>query len=68
MSFPLAFEWSDGSPVTYTHWASTQPDDWSENRGEDCTQIRLIDYIWNDDACRSFQSWLCKKPKGMNIK
>ena len=59
------FEWCDGTPVNYTHWADTQPDDWEANKGEDCCMIRIIDYVWNDGPCNGKESWLCKKERGL---
>lgn len=46
------FVWYDGSPISYTNWATGEPNntDPSDANGEDCTQI-YADGSWNDRSC-----------------
>ena len=48
------FEWVDGSAVSYTAWASGQPDDYRSD--EDCAHIYPNTGRWNDLDCDS-ASW-----------
>jgi len=47
------FEWFDGSTVTYTNWAGSEPN--NAGGDEDCTQI-FADGFWNDLNCDGYNS------------
>jgi len=54
------FLWTDGTPFSYTHWASGQPD--NALSSEDCSEMlgtgfhaTIFDGDWNDIPC-SFQA------------
>ncbi|MCK6506592.1 hypothetical protein L6R53_25000 [Myxococcota bacterium] len=49
--------WSNGEPVTWTDWASGEPNDSS---GEDCAQFLWSGYQWNDAACTTAQPYVCE--------
>jgi hypothetical protein len=49
--------WSNGDDVTYTNWASGEPND---SGGEDCVQILWSGYAWNDGACGSALPYICE--------
>ena len=38
VEFQMRFRWIDNSTVTYTNWASGEPNNWS-NREEDCVAM-----------------------------
>ncbi len=47
-----AFEWVDGTPVSYTNWQPAEPSGASYYGDEDCTVIqRTASGRWNDAAC-----------------
>lgn len=50
--------WADGSPLAYTDWRATEPDDWPP--GEDCGQIRGGDEGWGDATCDSMRDYVCE--------
>lgn len=56
-----SFVWeSDNSPLTYTDWASGEPNNALNN--EDCLQLRKsLDYKWNDNLCTHIRSYICEK-------
>ena len=43
------FYWSDGTHVTYTKWASNQPDD--KNYYQNCVEMRGDARKWEDEVC-----------------
>nr|Q8WPD0.1 RecName: Full=Alpha-N-acetylgalactosamine-specific lectin; AltName: Full=Alpha-N-acetylgalactosamine-binding lectin; AltName: Full=GalNAc-specific lectin; AltName: Full=Lectin; Short=ApL; AltName: Full=Tn antigen-specific lectin; Flags: Precursor [Patiria pectinifera]BAB78598.1 GalNAc-specific lectin [Patiria pectinifera]BAB85109.1 alpha-N-acetylgalactosamine-binding lectin [Patiria pectinifera] len=54
------FIWTDGSAVTFTDWATTQPDNY---QNEDCAHMRHEldgDDRWNDIACSRAFAYVCK--------
>ncbi|XP_038058027.1 macrophage mannose receptor 1-like [Patiria miniata] len=54
------FAWSDGEPVTFTHWSSGQPDNVDD---EGCTAMNIDSGYWNDYVCwENYLSSLCRKP------
>ncbi|XP_052258892.1 macrophage mannose receptor 1-like [Dreissena polymorpha] len=61
----MRFQWTDKSPVTYTNWAVTEPNNFG-NRAEDCVSIEVWDAAqrkgeWNDDICEEpLQGYICK--------
>jgi hypothetical protein len=53
-----SFTWLDGSPSTWTDWASGEPNDYGGT--EDCTMIgRYGDATWNDTGCGETYAWIC---------
>ncbi|XP_071789139.1 uncharacterized protein [Asterias amurensis] len=56
----MLYEWSDGTPVTYTNWYAHEPND---ANGEDCVEIYTDIGYWNDLNCKGYTfSSICKKP------
>ncbi|XP_065837701.1 uncharacterized protein [Oscarella lobularis] len=56
------FVWSDGSPVTFTKWDSTEPNDAGSWSGEDCAHT-LGPYrssLWNDLSCSKLKKFVCQ--------
>ncbi|KAG7499177.1 macrophage mannose receptor 1-like [Solea senegalensis] len=56
------YKWLDHSPVTYTHWASGEPN--NANGEEQCVQINRHQGGWNDANCGRAAGYLCKKFPG----
>ncbi|XP_069815127.1 macrophage mannose receptor 1-like isoform X2 [Dendropsophus ebraccatus] len=56
----LFFEWSDGSPVTYTTWQRGEP---SHLIGiqEDCVVLSTKDGQWADKICEKRFPYICKR-------
>ncbi|KAL4617320.1 macrophage mannose receptor 1-like [Arapaima gigas] len=52
------WEWTDGSPFRYVHWAAGNPDDYY---GEDCLSILVSTGYWNDDNCDYQRGYICKR-------
>ncbi|XP_041351898.1 lithostathine-1-like [Gigantopelta aegis] len=54
-------EWrfTDGTLMTYTHWASSEPD-----HNGDCVRIRLRNQKveWWDDNCDRIHEYICETP------
>ena len=57
-----SYQWSDGSPVTFTNWLGGQPDNFNNN--EQCAEIRN-NGRWNDGSCYGNHGWICKIAKGV---
>jgi hypothetical protein len=57
------YQWSDGSPVSFTNWQFGQPD--NINTIEDCAEIRSAQ-TWYDSFCYIKQGWMCRVKKGVN--
>ena len=55
--------WTDGGPVSYTHWASGISSPYSET--EDCVESsgRLMKYHWKPSSCDNCRDFTCKKGK-----
>jgi hypothetical protein len=55
-----SFVWSDGSPVTYTHFAPGEPND--AGGREDCGQLNRYfpDDGWNDEPCEQTLRFVCE--------
>mmetsp|Transcript_20498 Transcript_20498/g.27021 ORF Transcript_20498/g.27021 Transcript_20498/m.27021 type:complete len:517 (+) Transcript_20498:262-1812(+) len=51
--------WEDGSTVSYTNWASGEPNDLGI---EDCAMI-YDDGTWNDQGCNTWLHYICKWPQ-----
>ncbi|XP_069010435.1 asialoglycoprotein receptor 1-like isoform X1 [Embiotoca jacksoni] len=57
------WKWIDGTPLTFTHWETNQPDEWLPHAGgEDCAQIREPSRQWNDVPCETSMNWICEEP------
>ncbi|XP_056375176.1 macrophage mannose receptor 1-like [Hyla sarda] len=56
----LFFEWSDGSPVTYTTWQRGEPSHLT-NKQEDCVALSTKDGHWADKMCEKKFPYLCKR-------
>jgi len=48
-----------GAPLTFTNWASGQPDDF-QNR-EDCVAKQAASGAWNDLPCGSARTYVCER-------
>lgn len=53
------FEWIDGSPFSFTNWASGQPN--NSNGDQDYVEL-LPDGKWNDQYTTSSREFICKIP------
>ncbi|NXJ75615.1 MRC1 protein, partial [Trogon melanurus] len=56
----MYFEWSDGTPVTYTKWLPGEPTQ-AINRQEDCVIMAGKDGYWADSACDRKLGYICKR-------
>ncbi|KAJ7363155.1 hypothetical protein OS493_011433 [Desmophyllum pertusum] len=54
-----AFYWPDGSHVTYTKWASNQPD--NQYGYQDCVEMRIDQGTWDDTSCGRQLPFVCEK-------
>ncbi|NWT50716.1 MRC1 protein, partial [Erythrocercus mccallii] len=53
------FEWSDGTPVTFTKWQRGHPTDM--NGLQDCVTMKGQDGYWATDVCYKQLGYICKK-------
>lgn len=53
-----SFVWTTGQPVTYTNWASGEPNNSGGN--EDCAEMRYLDFEWNDNNCGTNRTYICE--------
>ncbi|KAK9396213.1 macrophage mannose receptor 1 [Crotalus adamanteus] len=60
LKIQMFFEWSDGSPVTYTKWLRGQPTH-TNNRQEDCVVMKGKDGYWADEPCDMEHGYICKR-------
>ncbi|OXB84688.1 UNVERIFIED_CONTAM: hypothetical protein H355_001165 [Colinus virginianus] len=56
----MYFEWSDGTPVTYTKWLRGEPTH-ANNRQEDCVVMKGKDGYWADHSCEKKIGYICKR-------
>ncbi|XP_066441111.1 macrophage mannose receptor 1-like isoform X2 [Eleutherodactylus coqui] len=56
----LFFEWSDGSPVTYTTWQRGEPSHLKSEQ-EDCVALSTKDGQWADMMCEKTFPYICKR-------
>ncbi|KFW86143.1 Macrophage mannose receptor 1, partial [Manacus vitellinus] len=56
----MYFEWTDGTPVTYTKWHLGEPST-TNNRPEDCVLIKGQDGYWADSVCEKRAGYICKR-------
>ncbi|NWY51314.1 MRC1 protein, partial [Chionis minor] len=63
----MYFEWSDGTPVTYTKWLPGEPTH-AINGQEDCVIMAGEDGYWADSACDRKLGYICRKdpPQGVS--
>lgn len=52
------FVWSTGEAVSFTNWASGEPNNGSG--AEDCVEFRFFDNEWNDAACGGARPFICE--------
>ncbi|XP_067687491.1 macrophage mannose receptor 1-like [Haliotis asinina] len=58
----MKFAWEDGQPVSYTHWAKNEPNNWM-GHDEDCVAMSADYPAWQDRTCEDRLSGaVCKKP------
>ncbi|XP_021244970.1 macrophage mannose receptor 1-like [Numida meleagris] len=57
--FQMYFEWSDGTPVTYTKWHQRQPTH-TPNKA-DCIVMNGEDGFWADSSCETKLGYICKR-------
>ncbi|KAM4626584.1 secretory phospholipase A2 receptor-like [Discoglossus pictus] len=60
---PFVFQWSDGSPVTFTNWHRHEPSV-SQAHGGLCVSVLSIDGSWKVENCSEKMFYVCKK-KGL---
>ncbi|XP_072010312.1 macrophage mannose receptor 1-like isoform X1 [Engystomops pustulosus] len=56
----MLYEWSDGSPVTYTTWQRGEPSH-QTNDQEDCVALSTKDGQWADQMCEKKFPYICKR-------
>ncbi|XP_075172279.1 macrophage mannose receptor 1-like [Anomaloglossus baeobatrachus] len=56
----LFFEWSDGSPVTFTTWQRGEPSNFNGEQ-EDCVALSTKDGKWTDKMCIYRYPYICKR-------
>ncbi|KAG8443229.1 hypothetical protein GDO86_011872 [Hymenochirus boettgeri] len=56
----MYFEWSDGTPVTYTLWLRGEPSHLS-NKQEDCVALDPKGGYWSDEICEKKYTFICKR-------
>uniref|UniRef100_A0A667ZSC8 C-type lectin domain-containing protein n=1 Tax=Myripristis murdjan TaxID=586833 RepID=A0A667ZSC8_9TELE len=52
------WKWVDGSSLSYTFWASGEPND---RGGEDCAELSQGRDGFNDESCSNKLPWICQK-------
>ncbi|OXB84687.1 UNVERIFIED_CONTAM: hypothetical protein H355_001164 [Colinus virginianus] len=57
--FHMYFEWSDGTPVTYTKWHQRQPTHTPNTA--DCIVMNGEDGFWADRTCETKLGYICKR-------
>lgn len=56
----MYFEWSDGTPVSYTVWLRGEPSH-RDNKQEDCVAFDPKSGHWSDDMCEMKFQYICKR-------
>ncbi|KAM8810846.1 macrophage mannose receptor 1-like [Eudromia elegans] len=56
----MYFEWSDGTPVSYTKWLPGEPTH-ATSAQEDCVLMAGEDGYWADSTCDRKLSYICKR-------
>ncbi|XP_061172826.1 macrophage mannose receptor 1-like isoform X2 [Saccostrea echinata] len=60
------WQWSDGTPLDYTKWLTSQPDNWQGK--ENCATYRRYNRGFNDLVCSSRLPFICKVEKGVLVR
>ncbi|XP_053322522.1 macrophage mannose receptor 1 [Spea bombifrons] len=60
LKIQLYYEWSDGTPVTYTTWRRGEPSH-LDNREEDCVALDPKEGLWSDELCEKKFPYICKR-------
>jgi len=53
------WKWTSGAPLTYEAWRSGEPNDFQD---EDCVELYLDGWTWNDFDCSAAKPFLCESP------
>ena len=56
------FQWSDGSPFSFTRWYTKEPNNKGSRGDEDCVNLKRSRYgrQWNDLGCSFKHPFICK--------
>ncbi|XP_062389023.1 C-type mannose receptor 2 [Sardina pilchardus] len=57
----MNFEWTDRTPVIFTHWHPFEPNNF-HNTPEDCVTLWGPEGRWDDSPCNHTWPFICKKP------
>uniref|UniRef100_A0A8C4UHR9 Macrophage mannose receptor 1 n=1 Tax=Falco tinnunculus TaxID=100819 RepID=A0A8C4UHR9_FALTI len=60
LNIQMYFEWSDGTPVTYTKWLPGEPTH-AINGQEDCVIMAGEDGYWADSVCDRKLGYICRR-------
>ncbi|XP_072859192.2 macrophage mannose receptor 1 [Pogona vitticeps] len=60
LKLQMYFEWTDGTPVTYTKWFRGEPTH-NSNMQEDCVVMKGKDGYWADQPCDAKLGYICKR-------
>ncbi|XP_067869491.1 macrophage mannose receptor 1 [Heterodontus francisci] len=60
LKMQMLFEWTDGSPVTFTAWLHHEPSHF-DNKREDCVMMRTKIGYWADHVCEQQYGYICKR-------
>ncbi|XP_072364675.1 macrophage mannose receptor 1 [Scyliorhinus torazame] len=60
LKMQMLFEWTDGSPVTFTAWLHNEPSHF-DNKREDCVVMRTKIGYWADYVCEKQYGYICKR-------
>ena len=50
----------DNIPVSFTDWASGEPNSFGDKREEDCVEMQAQEK-WNDEGCCKAFNFICEK-------
>lgn len=56
------YTWSDKSPVSFLNWLPGEPND--DSFIENCVEMSAGSFLWKDNICTKFNSYICKQPLG----
>ncbi|XP_053119453.1 macrophage mannose receptor 1 isoform X2 [Hemicordylus capensis] len=59
LKIQMYFEWTDGTPVTYSKWLPGEPTH-TTNGQEDCVAMKGKDGYWSDQPCDMKLGYICK--------